>query len=176
MKKTKLQSGVSSVAVGIIVAVLVVAGLAAYMMSSRDSDDSMESVTISDNRDDLMMQDDDSMMQDDSKKDDSMMDEGAEDDAMMGEVQVLDIEGGAFYFDPNEITVKKGDTVKIVLTSVDMMHDFVIDELDVQTPIIQSGDTGEVEFTATKAGTYEFYCSVGEHRANGMVGTLIIEE
>ena len=57
-----------------------------------------------------------------------------------------------------------------------MMHDFVIDELNVKSEIIKSGETGEVEFTPDTIGEFEFYCSVGQHRANGMVGTLIVEE
>jgi cytochrome c oxidase subunit 2 len=93
-----------------------------------------------------------------------------------GEVQIFEVEGGSFYYKPNEIRVKKGDPVKIVLKSVDMMHDFVIDELNVKTEIIESGDTTEVEFTPNEVGDFEFYCSVGQHRANGMVGTLIVEE
>jgi len=32
-----------------------------------------------------------------------------------------------------------------------------------------------VTFVADKAGEYEFYCSVGQHRANGMVGKLIVK-
>ena len=94
----------------------------------------------------------------------------------LGEARIIEVEGGGFYYKPNEIRVKKGEQVKIVLKSVDMMHDFVIDELDVRSEIIKSGDTREVEFTADTVGEFEFYCSVGQHRANGMVGTLIVEE
>jgi heme/copper-type cytochrome/quinol oxidase subunit 2 len=56
-----------------------------------------------------------------------------------------------------------------------MMHDFVIDELGVKIPVTQAGDTSVVEFVADTPGTYEYYCSVGEHRAQGQVGTLIVE-
>jgi heme/copper-type cytochrome/quinol oxidase subunit 2 len=86
------------------------------------------------------------------------------------------MEAGSFYYSPNEIRVKKGETVKIVMKSVDMMHDFNIDELDVKLPITKSGETNSVEFTADTVGEFEFYCSVGQHRANGQVGTLIVEE
>jgi heme/copper-type cytochrome/quinol oxidase subunit 2 len=92
------------------------------------------------------------------------------------EVMVIDLEAGSFYYTPNTITVKKGTPVKIVMTSVDMMHDFVIDELDVKLPIVQSGNTGEIEFIPETVGEFEYYCSVGEHRANGQVGTLIVTE
>jgi len=89
---------------------------------------------------------------------------------------VIEVEGGSFYFKPNEIRVKAGETVTIKLNSADMMHDFVIDELDVRTEIVQGGSSGSVTFTPTEPGEYEFYCSVSNHRAQGMVGTLIVEE
>ena len=57
-----------------------------------------------------------------------------------------------------------------------MMHDFVIDELSVRTKIAQAGEIVGVEIVANEVGEFEFYCSVGNHRDMGMVGTLIIEE
>lgn len=91
------------------------------------------------------------------------------------QVQTIAVEGGSFYYNPNTITVKKGQRVKIELTSKDMMHDFVIDELNVRIPVTNAGETSTIEFTADQEGTYEYYCSVGQHRANGQKGTLIVE-
>lgn len=90
-------------------------------------------------------------------------------------VQIIEVEAGSFYYKPNEIRVKQGDKVRIVMSSVSMMHDFVIDELGVKMPVVQNGDTGTVEFTVDEKGTFEYYCSVGQHRAQGQVGTLIVE-
>ncbi len=92
-----------------------------------------------------------------------------------GDIKTITIEAGSFYYKPSEIKVKKGDKVKVVMNSVSMMHDFNIDELNVKIPVTQSGKTGTVEFTADKIGTYEFYCSVGNHRQMGQIGTLIVE-
>ena len=39
----------------------------------------------------------------------------------------------------------------------------------------KSKTSAEVEFVASIAGTFEYYCSVGEHRAKGMKGNLIVE-
>src|SRR3989344_2957339 len=36
--------------------------------------------------------------------------------------------------------------------------------------------TKTVEFTVDALGEFEYYCSVGQHRQNGQVGTLIAEE
>jgi len=91
------------------------------------------------------------------------------------EIKIVNVEAGSFYYKPIEITVKQGEKVRIVMNSVSMMHDFNIDELGVKMPIIQNGNTGTVEFTADKKGSFEYYCSVGQHRANGQVGTLIVQ-
>ncbi len=91
------------------------------------------------------------------------------------ETRVISLEAGSFYFKPAEIRVKKGEKVRIELTAVDMMHDFNVDALDLKIPITRSGSTASVEFTADTVGTYEYYCSVGNHRAQGQVGTLIVE-
>lgn len=90
-------------------------------------------------------------------------------------VKTITIDAGSFYYKPNVITVKKGTKVKIVMTSKDMMHDFNIDELKVKIPVTKAGNTATVEFTADKVGTFEYYCSVGQHRKNGQVGSLIVE-
>jgi heme/copper-type cytochrome/quinol oxidase subunit 2 len=97
---------------------------------------------------------------------------GATDDST---AQVISVEGGSFYYKPNEIHVKVGTPVKITLNSHDMMHDFNIDELNVKIPVTRSGQSNSVEFTPTKTGKFEFYCSVGNHRAQGQIGTLYVE-
>lgn len=86
------------------------------------------------------------------------------------------IEAGSFYYKPNLITVKKGEKVKLTLSSVSMMHDFNIDELGVKVPITKSGSTSTVEFTPSVVGEFEFYCSVGQHRQNGQIGKFIVTE
>ncbi len=97
-------------------------------------------------------------------------------DMMETEVRTITIEAGAFYYKPSSITVKKGEKVKVVLNSKDMMHNFVVDELGITAPITKGGETSTFEFTADKAGTFEYYCSVGQHRKNGQVGTLVVTE
>jgi heme/copper-type cytochrome/quinol oxidase subunit 2 len=105
----------------------------------------------------------------------SSTDSMSEDSEAMSDAEVINVEGGLYYFKPNEITVKKGQRVKIVLTSVEGMHDFVLDEFNVKSSRVQAGQTTEVEFTPDKTGTFEFYCSVANHRALGMKGSLVVE-
>ena len=82
-----------------------------------------------------------------------------------------------FGYTPNIMTVKAGGTLKITTVGVDMLHDIVVDELNIATTQLKGGETKTFEFQipSDAAGTYEFYCSVGSHRAQGMVGTLIVE-
>jgi len=94
---------------------------------------------------------------------------------IMREVKVFDVEGVNFAFSQTEVRVKKGDRVRINFTSTDGFHDWVLDEFNAATERISSGGETFVEFTADEAGEFEYYCSVGSHRALGMVGTLIVE-
>ena len=105
------------------------------------------------------------------------MDDGSTDTAPEagGEVQTFQVSGVNYSFDPEEIRVSEGDTVTIELTSDEGFHDWVVDEFDAATERVNAGETTSVTFVADQAGTYEYYCSVGNHRELGMVGTLIVE-
>jgi plastocyanin len=100
---------------------------------------------------------------------------GASDTATKGEVKTFTVEGSSFKFVPNEIQVKKGDSVKIVFKNAEGFHDWVLDEFNAKSKQIPAGQTDTVEFVADKTGTFEYYCSVGKHRQQGMVGKLIVE-
>lgn len=91
-------------------------------------------------------------------------------------VKEFTISGQNFSFTPNAITVKKGDRVKITFKNTSGFHDFRIDEFGVATQQAKSPDTEVLEFTADKAGSFEYYCSVGSHRSMGMFGTLTVTE
>ena len=88
----------------------------------------------------------------------------------------ITIDSFGFGYSLDEIKVKEGDLVKLTLTNSDGFHDFVVDELEgAKTKKINTGETDTIEFVASKKGTFEYYCSVGQHRANGMVGNIIVE-
>ena len=93
----------------------------------------------------------------------------------MGEVKEFDISGTNFQFSIKEIRVKKGDKVKINFTSSSGFHDWVVDEFGAATERVAEGNSSSVEFIAGQSGNYEYYCSVGNHRAQGMVGKLVVE-
>lgn len=78
-------------------------------------------------------------------------------------------------FDTDAITAKPGDT--IVLTNEGFLqHDFVVDELGLDSGLANNGDTLTVTIPEdAEPGDYEFYCSVPGHKEAGMFGTLTIE-
>lgn len=96
-------------------------------------------------------------------------------DATVSTVKEFTVIGKNFSFTPSAITVKKGDKVKITFENSAGFHDFVIDGYGVATKQTKSPTIEVVEFTADKIGSFEYYCSVGSHRAMGMKGILKVE-
>jgi plastocyanin len=94
-----------------------------------------------------------------------------------GTTKTFNVDGIDFKFNPSEIRVNEGDTVVINFTNPDVMpHDWVVDELDgARTKILNKDQKETISFVASKKGTFEYYCSVGQHRERGMVGNLIVE-
>lgn len=88
---------------------------------------------------------------------------------------VFTLDSFNFGYSETELRVKVGDTVTINLASSGGFHDWVVDEFGAATDKIQAGGSTSVTFVADKAGTFEYYCSIGSHRAHGMVGKLIVE-
>lgn len=78
-------------------------------------------------------------------------------------------------FEPSEVRVNLGETVRFTITNKDVDHGFAIPTLGVNQ-IIGAGETVSVEFTADKAGKHTFFCTVfcGSGHGN-MRGILIVE-
>ena len=90
-------------------------------------------------------------------------------------IKEFTVTGQNFSFSPTTINVNKGDKVKITFKNAEGTHDFVIDEFNTATKRLKVGEEETIEFTADKSGTFEYYCSVGTHRAMGMVGSLTVK-
>lgn len=110
--------------------------------------------------------------------DEQMMDgtsELVDDEAMMAQGQVVSLLADDFTFGVEEVRVKQGEKLTLSVTNSHGFHDLVIDELGVNSGMIPEGETMDIEIPTDQPGTYEYYCSVGQHRELGMKGTLIIE-
>lgn len=81
-----------------------------------------------------------------------------------------------YEFEPNVITVKKGQPVKLVITAIDHDHGFKLEAFNIDQKL-KKGDPTTIEFTPDKAGTFPFECSVfcgfGHKK---MKGKLVVEE
>lgn len=74
-----------------------------------------------------------------------------------------------------DIKVKAGTMVRVDFQSTEGFHDWVLDEFSAATKQVQAPDSTYVEFLADQPGEYEYYCSVGQHREQGMYGKFIVE-
>lgn len=89
----------------------------------------------------------------------------------------FNVEGTNHAFSVKSMAVKKGQTVTINFANGDGMHDWVLDTFEgARTPVIKTGEKASITFVADEVGTFEYYCSVGNHRERGMVGTFVVTE
>jgi uncharacterized cupredoxin-like copper-binding protein len=104
------------------------------------------------------------------------------------EIKMLD----AMRFSPDVITVRQGDTVKLVMTNTGkVLHEMVIgtkQELDEHAALmakfpnmehsepymahVPPGKTGEIVWTFNRSGDFDFACLIAGHYQSGMVGKV----
>ena len=91
------------------------------------------------------------------------------------EPRVINITAKRFEFSPNQITLKKGEPVKLLLTSNDVVHGFFLKPLKIDE-VIEPGKTTEVNLTPQTTGTFllicDHFCGVGH---GGMSMKVIVE-
>src|ERR1035437_4534394 len=69
----------------------------------------------------------------------------------------IEIHAHRFAFTPSEITVKKGETVRLTLVSDDVPHSLLLKDLGIDQ-VIQKSHPSEVTFTASLAGNFHGRC------------------
>lgn len=159
-----------------IIVIIILLGLGWVFFQSQGGD------TVENGDDAAMEENGGAMMEgengDATAEDGDAMTEDHDGDAMADtDTKTFDLTGSNYEFSETEIHVKQGDTVTINLTSDEGLHDWMIDEFDAATEQVRPNDgVTSVTFTADEVGEFEYYCSVGNHRELGMVGTLTVEE
>lgn len=92
-----------------------------------------------------------------------------------GEWHVVKMTARKYQYDPNVITVKQGEKVRLIITALDRDHGFDLKAFGINQRL-KKGDPATIEFSADKVGTYEFKCSVFCGFGHGrMKGKLIVE-
>ena len=81
-------------------------------------------------------------------------------------------DGGDYAFAPAELAFSVGETVTFKMTSQNEFHSFTVDDLGIDMEV-EAGETGTLNFTFDKAGTYEVICI--PHESLGMVGTITVQ-
>lgn len=94
----------------------------------------------------------------------------------ISKIKEIKLEAFQYGFSPDPIVVKKGDIVKLDVTSRDVAHGAYIKEYGINVSIGKD-EHKKVEFQADKTGTFDIVCSVycGSGHSN-MRGKLIVEE
>ena len=109
------------------------------------------------------------------------------------------VEASDFRFTPATIEVKAGQPVKLTLRNRGAVeHDFSVMQIQVANSseashsgaghdmsnmtmqpdlhtVAAPGQTSTLEFTPSKAGVYEFQCTVAGHKDAGMSGRLVVK-
>ena len=91
------------------------------------------------------------------------------------EPRVVEITARRFQFTPSQVTLKRGETVKLRLRSEDVVHGFYMKALGIDT-LIQPGKTTAVTITPAVAGRYTTICHhfCGPGHGN-MKMTIVVE-
>lgn len=74
-------------------------------------------------------------------------------------VQTIVIHAKRYAFVPAEITLKKGEPVKLEVISDDVAHSLRIDGLSVNVKV-KAGETADIEVTPKEAGDFKGKCGV----------------
>ena len=89
--------------------------------------------------------------------------------------RVIEITAKRFEFSPNKITLKKGETVTLHLTSADVTHGFFLRPLKIDA-VIAPDKPADVTVTPETAGTFTTICDhfCGVNHGN-MKMTIVVE-
>lgn len=91
-------------------------------------------------------------------------------------VRVVQVKAMQFEFQPSTIVVRRGERVRLEVTSQDVAHGMGIEAYDINRTLPPK-ETQEIEFTADRPGRHHFHCTVycGTGH-NDMHGELVVLE
>lgn len=89
--------------------------------------------------------------------------------------RVINIAAKRYTFTPNQITLKKGETVTLRLTSEDRVHGFYLKPLKIDE-VIEPGKTTDVTITPTETGTFTIICDHFCGAGHGSMNMTVVVE
>jgi uncharacterized cupredoxin-like copper-binding protein len=107
-------------------------------------------------------------------------------------ISMKETDDGRMLYEPSQIVAKKGETIRIVVTNTgETDHEFILDEMaknaehkalmekfpemeheDPNALRLAPGKSGEIVWTFTNAGEFEFACLIPGHYESGMHGPV----
>lgn len=83
-------------------------------------------------------------------------------------------------FDPKTLEVTTGANVTVTFTNAETLpafnHNWVVEGVaGAETKAIAPGKSDTVSFVAPAPGEYTYACTIGDHKARGMVGKLVVK-
>ena len=103
-------------------------------------------------------------------------DDGDDDGGESSGGQTVELVATEFEFDPADVTVDEaGETTFTVSNEGEFPHALEIEGngIEEETEELSAGESGSVT-VELEPGEYELYCPVGDHRDQGMEGTLVV--
>lgn len=81
-----------------------------------------------------------------------------------------------YIISPSVISIEEDSDTTFVIKNLGFTtHNFVSEELGIYSGVIPPGESKTITVMADEPGEYDFYCSIGDHRNNGMEGVLIVK-
>jgi plastocyanin len=96
---------------------------------------------------------------------------GAGGEAAAGATEVTMTE---YSFDPSDPTVASGDSLEVV-NDGEIPHNLTVEGTDLATSDLDGGGSEDLTVDLDP-GDYKFECTIADHAAQGMTGTLTVEE
>ena len=110
-------------------------------------------------------------------------------------VTMRETDDGKMLFEPVSLKFSKGETIRFKVTNIgEIEHEFVIDTVegniehkeamamrdmehaDPNSVRLAADESGEVIWTFSNAGTFEFACLIPGHYESGMYGPIMVSE
>lgn len=98
-----------------------------------------------------------------------------QDPATVSAPRTIEVVARKFTFEPAQIEVTEGERVRLVVRSADGVHGLQIKRFGVNKFVPRGGEPVNIDFTASRAGTFEILCSeyCGD-KHDAMKGTLVV--
>ena len=89
------------------------------------------------------------------------------------EATTIDVSLSEFAIDGN-LTAAPGAVTLAVVNEGTQQHNIVVEELGMETPTLNGGETASLDLGTVAAGEYRVFCSVTGHAESGMDTTLVV--